>query len=209
MVTKDLFGVVDQENKGVLCFTKTLSSANSVSLGFINSQAIMFPGSLTWRAKELEHIDLKTSHLMFQGGSLTILPDHLVTEKFLANKEVAKLRALYINSLEVYLKIQLVRVNIFNDENVITHIHREVAQSDPKAGSYSAGIHEYANISEISPDSAYNELKLMLDSIGLVKLRNMAWYRKYVNTINTLNTREDMKLAFSKIYNDIYTKALI
>ena len=209
MVTKDLYLVIDQENKAVLCFTKSLSCANSVSLGFINSQAIMFPSSLAWRSKELEGLDLKTDHLMLNNGNMTILPEHLVTKKFLENKEVAKLRALYINSLEVYLKIQLVRVNIFNDENVVTHIHREVNASDPAAGSYSAGVLEYANISEITPESAYNELTLMLDSIGLIKLRNMAWYNKYVSIINTLHTREEMKQAFRKIYNDIYTKALI
>jgi hypothetical protein len=169
----------------------------------------MFPGSLPWRAKELENIDLKSNHLMINNGNISILPDHLVTEKFLANKEVAKLRALYINSLEVYLKIQLARVNIFNDENVVTYMQREVVASTPEVGVYSNGIHEYANISEISPESAYNELKLMLDSISLIKLRNMAWYRKYVSIINTLHTKEEMKRAFYKIYNELYTNALI
>lgn len=205
---QNLIGVIDQENKAVLCFTKTVTCANSVSLGFVNGHVFVYPSSLPWRAKEIESLDLKKP-LMLLEGKFTELPEHLITEKYLQQRELATLRALYINSLEVYFKGYMARTQITIDDSVYSFMHQELQTSDPKTDTYANGIIEYAAISDISNESAYQELKLFLDSVGLIKLRNMAWYNKYVRIINSLTTREQMKAAFAKIYNEIYKKALI
>jgi hypothetical protein len=205
---QDLIGVIDQENKAVLCFTKTITCANSVALGFVNGHIFVYPSSLAWRAKELESIDLKKP-LMLTERTLRQLPEHLITDKYLKQKEVATLRALYINSIEVYFRGFTARTHINLDDSVFSFIQQEIQLSNPKTDEYTNGIMEYAAISDISNESAYQELKLFSNSVGLIKLRNMAWYNKYVAIINKLTTRDEMRSAFAKIYSEIYTKALI
>lgn len=204
----DLIGVLDQETKAILCFTKTISCANSVCNGFVNGHIFIFPASLPWRKKELDGLDLK-GDLSITDGKISKLAEHLITDKYKKQKEVATLRALYINSLEVYMNSQAARVGLFLDDNALPFVLRELQTSIPSDNTYTQGIEEYAAINNITTEAAYQELSLLCDTVGLVKIRNMAWYKRYVDIINTVETREEMKVVFKTLYNEIYGKALI
>lgn len=206
---EDLYLVFDCKTKGVLCIARTASVANSVSLGFINSLSDMLPTSIPLRAQKLAHLDLKRDILKVNRGNLEPLEDHLRTPEFLEQRRVAGLRERFIYGLEAHLRRFTLRSYLDFDPRVMTSLLDQLNRSDPESGDYALGIREYAAIQDIDPAVAYQEIRLVVDTNDLIKIRGWALYNKYVNKFNQCSTEQQCQAVFDQAINDILYKAEI
>jgi hypothetical protein len=86
---------------------------------------------------------------------------------------------------------------LLNRYNEYAHIEkfegflwRELDACRPESGFYTQSIIEWATLSDVSPNTAYQELKLKAESRGLQYIRNHAVHQKYVFLLNQEKTKE-------------------
>lgn len=66
----------------------------------------------------------------------------------------------------------------------IAYLIDQLNKSDPKTNTYKDAIMTYASITNCSPETAYNELWLLIDGQGQRKNRLMSLYIKYRDLLN-------------------------
>ena len=199
-----MYAVVDKTTNIILSFPKSYTAAECVTQGFLDTKAIMIPTSLSKVGKEFKSYNLEKDFLKLsisETSWLSKVPDHLINFNLQKKRKIARLRSIYIYSLEQrFLKIQNIRSIIHFDEHVYANLLDDIKKSDPITDTYSQGIVEYANIQAISPKTAYQEIKFMLDSSGLIKIRNYAWFKHYVKRFNALHTRKDLDIEMAAVW---------
>jgi hypothetical protein len=82
--------------------------------------------------------------------------------------------------------------DFFDLSSLMPYLTAQLSQCDPSKNHYAAPIIEWAEIQEISPDAAYQELKLRQEGHGLIYLRRHALYLKYARKISMAKTIDDM-----------------
>jgi hypothetical protein len=201
---ENMYAVVDKTTNIILSFPKSYTAAECVTQGLLDTKAIMIPTSLSKVGKEFKSYNLEKDFLKLsisETSWLSKVPDHLINFNLQKKRKIARLRSIYIYSLEQrFLKIQNIRSIIHFDEHVYANLLDDIKKSDPITDTYSQGIVEYANIQTISPKTAYQEIKFMLDSSGLIKIRNYAWFKHYVKRFNALHTRKDLDIEMAAVW---------
>jgi hypothetical protein len=201
---ENMYAVVDKTTNIILSFPKSYTAAECVTQGLLDTKAIMIPTSLSKVGKEFKSYNLEKDFLKLsisETSWLSKVPDHLINFNLQKKRKIARLRSIYIYSLEQrFLKIQNIRSIIHFDEHVYANLLDDIKKSDPITDTYSQGIVEYANIQAISPKTAYHEIKFMLDSSGLIKIRNYAWFKHYVKRFNALHTRKDLDIEMAAVW---------
>ena len=201
---ENMYAVVDKTTNIILSFPKSYTAAECVTQGLLDTKAIMIPTSLSKVGKEFKSYNLEKDFLKLsisETSWLSKVPDHLINFNLQKKRKIARLRSIYIYSLEQrFLKIQNIRSIIHFDEHVYANLLDDIKKSDPITDTYSQGIVEYANIQAISPKTAYQEIKFMLDSSGLIKIRNYAWFKHYVKRFNALHTRKDLDIEMAAVW---------
>lgn len=205
----DLYLVFDYETYGILCTTRTATVANSVSLGFINSCADMLPTSIARRARHLKDVDLEQDILKISKGQLVPLEQHLQTTAFLEQRRIAGMRARFIYGLEAHLRRFTVRSCLQFDPESSVFFMDQLRRSDPMTHDYALGIQEYATLHDIDPSVAYQEIALIMDTNGLIKMRAAALYGKYVQRFNQCTSEDQCQAVFDQAIDDILYKAQI
>jgi len=199
----NLYAVIDKPTNLILCFPKSYTAADCVTQGFLDTKAIMIPTSLSKVGKEFKSYNLKKDFLeltMSETSWISKVPEHLINYNLQRKKQIARLRSIYIYSLEQrFLKRQNIRSILHFDEHVYANLLDAIKKSDPITDNYAQGIVEYANIQSISPKTAYQEIKFMLDSSGLIKIRNYAWFKHYVKRFNALHTKKDLEIEMAAV----------
>jgi hypothetical protein len=194
---ENLYAVIDNSTNIILSFPRSYTAANCVAQGILNTKAVMIPTSISKVGDEFKRYNLQKDFLKFSVNDkswVSIVPDHLVNSNLQQKRKIARLRSVYIYSLEQrFLKIQNARSIIHFDEQVYAYLLDNIKKSDPASNIYPQGIIEYANIQSIAPKAAYNEIKFMLDSSGLIKIRNYAWFLVYVKKFNALVTKKELE----------------
>lgn len=195
--------VVDHETHAVLAIPKTESVAASVSAGILNTFTTNIPSELTLvKARILKNVDLANDSLQLTYDRdendkiiyLQKLPENLQTEEYARKRSLAKLRATYIYYQESYYRHYLARSIIAPSfRGMFPSICYEILNSNDEEGNYSAGLLEYAEILNLTPQEAFHELKLMTESSSIINMKYLAWYRKNVDAINTLHTEAEMR----------------
>jgi hypothetical protein len=189
---KNLNAVKDISTQAILTFTKSYSSAVAVSQGLINTEPLIIPTALPKVTTMAKQFDLINDHLASTPDDwLTSLPKKLITPEYLTRRKLANLRATYIFSLETHLESVTQRGNINFDDSVMMHLIRAHSICRPEENFYSYGVVEYANIQNIDPKTAYQEIGLMIESCGLIKIRSFAWMQTCINKINAVTNTND------------------
>lgn len=210
---ENLYAVIDKTTNIILSFPKSYTAAKCVTEGILDTKAVMIPTSIPQVGKEFKRYNLQKDFLKLSISDtswVSIVPDHLINLHLQRKRKIARLRSVYIYSLEQrFLKIQNARSVIHFDEQVYAHLLDDVKKSDHITGKYSQGIVEYANIQSISPKAAYQEIKFMLDSSGLIKIRNYAWFTEYVRKFNSLTTKEELQAEVKNAWQSLVLNAFI
>jgi hypothetical protein len=212
MIDENSYAVFDAESRIILVFPESYTTAVCVSQGMLNTEPILIPTSLKKISNELKQYNLDTDVLKLtpkQGHWVSLVPDHLITEQLMLRIEIARLRSEYIYVLEQQFKIQNARSMLHFDEHVASYLIVEINESEPMTNTYAKGIVEYANIQNISPAAAYEELKFMIESSGLIKIRNYAWFSEYVRKFNNLTTKEELQAEIKNSWQSLVLNAFI
>lgn len=84
-----------------------------------------------------------------------------------------------------------------------------VLDSDPTAHRYSAGVLEYASTLEITPQQAYQELKLDYETVHSVKMRVYAVSKKYASLIRAVSSKEQADTLLQQINQQLYSETFL
>lgn len=212
MIDENCYAVFDTSTRIILVFPQSFTTAVYVSQGMLNTEPILIPTSLSRVGNELKQFDLNVDVLKLtpkQGHWVSLVPDHLVNDQLLKQREIARLRSDYIYVLEQQFKIQNARSMLHFDEHVATYLLDEINKSEPMTNTYSQGIVEYASIQSIEVSAAYQEIRFMLDSSGLIKIRNYAWFTEYVRKFNCLTTKEELQAEVKNAWQSLVLNAFI
>lgn len=198
---KNLNCVIDISTKAILTFTKSYSCAVAVSQGLINTEPHIIPTSITKIANHVKRFDLVNDNLCSTKDDwMMSLPKHLITADYNKRRKLATTRATYIHSLEAHLDSVVSRGVLNFDEMVVPYLLEQHSRCDPERNSYSYGIVEYANIQNIDVKTAYDEIGVMLNTAGLIKIRAFSWMQ---NCVRKINSTEDLTML-SKIWKECW-----
>lgn len=110
-----------------------------------------------------------------------------------ARRRLAQQRNDAIELLERRCDRYLSRTSYFTGDPVfLPYLAQQLALCRPELADYTAVIRDWAEIQEIEPARAYDELKMIWDSAGIAAVKVHALWRKYVRLINQLDNRRDM-----------------
>jgi hypothetical protein len=133
----------------------------------------------------------------------------LLREDLLRNRRLAAQRSRYLRSLEVYCRDHLARSGEYLPDNLTAFLHDELRSCDPSNGVFARSIEEYAEVSEIDPAAAYQELRLKLRSSGIVSLRTYAQHQKFMMKMNACESRDDLMKVFGQFMDAMYRRAAV
>jgi hypothetical protein len=179
--------VIDELTHGILCESISISIAHSVSLGFINSSVKILASSLPWLENNYNYnYNDIGQHYEFKKMKILPLKENLINDEYLNIKRLAILRNSYHRSWETKCKQHLQNRN--HDYHGLSmlggYLNIQLEQCKPQLNFYTSAIHEWAIISEVPVATAYQELRIKSDTIGIQYLQNHAIYQKYVNLLN-------------------------
>lgn len=187
--------VIDNHTNGVMCECATYSIAHSVSLGFINSSIKVLPSNLSWQSEEFnKRFNSTELHYQHIAGKIHDMNPALITEEWIALKNLAILRNTWQLIWETRCNQYLLNRNIeyAHTAEFEGFLWRELDACKPESDFYTQAIIEWATLSEVSPNTAYQELKLKAESKGLQYIRNHAIHQRFVLLLNRENTKEDL-----------------
>jgi hypothetical protein len=194
-----LYTVIDVSTKAILALPKSFTTAIAVSKGMINTDVVVIPIEIDSVAQELKQFDFEKDKLRLtpkQDTWIGYMPELIITKEYMDRKKIASVRAHYIHALEEQFRRQNERSVLYFDESIMAFLIKDMEASDPKTDTYANGIVEYASAHNISNKTAYEELTLMLETSGLIKMRNFAWFGVYVDKFNKLSTRDELRQGF-------------
>lgn len=196
--------VIDISTKAILTFTKSYSCAVAVSQGMINTEPHIIPSSITKVGALVKQFNLSTDHLCSTPDAwLKTLPKALMNQEYAERRKLATTRATYIHSLEAHLDSVVQRGCVHFDETMLPHLMREHSLCRPEEGYYSYGIVEYANIQNITPKTAYQEVALVIETTGLIKIRAYAWMQMCIRKLNSTNDLTRLSAIWKECWEDV------
>lgn len=224
MQNNDLIFVIDRETFGVYSVVDSISVANSLATGLLDSFVRLIHPTDDWISKQIFDLSDITAikenrfpqnvQLNFDRNtklfSLALLPPHLENEKFLMFKQYARIRAHRLQSLESMFSDQMGRVSSYLLGIISPIIRSELAKvvGNPPT-KFTPIIIEYATINGISPLAAYQELKLKSDSNDLIYMRNYSFFIKYNQAFNLVKTEKEAQQLWEDCINDLFLKATV
>jgi|LakMenEpi03Aug12_release.lakeMendotaPanAssembly.Ray.scaffolds.fasta_scaffold149379_3 hypothetical protein len=84
-----------------------------------------------------------------------------------------------------------------------------ILESDPATHSYSAGVLEYASTLEITPQQAYQELKIDYETVHGIKMRVYAVSKKYASLIRSVSNKEQADALLQQINQQLYLETFL
>jgi hypothetical protein len=209
----DKYIVVDMETEGVLCESITPSIAQAVSLGFINSTIKVLPLSFSKFKEMYENYNFNQLDIFYTHQNMQVkeMNPNIVTDKWISSKKLAHLRNNFHTAWEARCKQFLQNRNHdFHTLGVLDgYLWNQIEKCDPLNDYYTQAIHEWASISDVPPDTAYQELKIRAESIALQYIRNHAVYQRYVHLINKERTEKEMRKVFRNGMEHLYGRVQI
>lgn len=218
-----LFLVVDQETAGVITKCSTASIANAVSKGIINSSTMVihFPYMTTKHDINQYQDDFRLNYKIVRaykskvsnmvppvgegdvyeivdsvpsGKTFDLRKIESITPEWIEKRKLGNFRAAKIRSLEMICERYLARLkNFTSDDAFLQYFSTQISLVDEKNNYYPPSIIEWANISNVTPQTAYQELKLNYDSIGIAMMRMHAIWNKYVDKFNQIDSEEEFE----------------
>lgn len=129
------------------------------------------------------------------GKSFDIVPLdlNLITDEWIEKRRLGNFRVVNIRSLEMHCDRYLTRFKQFTADDVLfPYLSEQISLSDVTNNIYPPALIEWANINSIEPRAAYNELKMLKDSMDISVMRIHAVWYKYVEKFNSISTQEEL-----------------
>jgi hypothetical protein len=201
--------LVDQETFLIIGKVETVSIANALCKGLINTEVMIVNIELEYDDNKNYHlIQHPTIHTGLYGSAnaakivydlsklkkydIRLSADEL-SNNFLQKRNLFNIRKKGIEILEQNCHRYSARlVNSFEDGIFLQYISKELDRSFPELGQYSDGILNWARLSNTTPDAAYQQLKLEYSSASINILKLHAIWNKYVFKINLLDNLKDI-----------------
>ena len=204
------FLLVDIETSGILCSTESSAAANSIAQGIFNVKVSVVPMYVFWTNLKWKDLNFDSNFLIYDdtnGPDIAQMAQHLITENFIQKRNLSILRRKFLIKLEGSLNITLFKTSIGFDSTTISYIDNQLLQCDPSKNYYVDAIKEYSQYTAVTEERAYDELKMLAESQGRMKLRLFACYNKYSNKINLSDTEEEMNYVYREAMVDIFINA--
>lgn len=198
--------VVDKFNAGVLYSASSLANASNVSAGILSSTVIQIP-LYREHFSQYQHFDFENDLLQAsRDRKITPLPKETVTDDFLERRRVAKIRGQYLASVELVCLLGREKSSFRYPEEISAELEIELSKCRVEVGHFSEAIQEYATVQEVEPVVAYEELKFLVDGARIEKIRNFAFYQKYVRLMNSLPL-DKLGKCYADLINEIFLNA--
>jgi hypothetical protein len=81
----------------------------------------------------------------------------------------------------------------------------QLNKCDPSNNIYTTAIQDWANIQNVSYETAYQELKLRQEGYGLVYIRSHALYTKHAKNISQAKNEPELRKKYEEALLEIYT----
>jgi len=200
--------IVDQATFIIIGKTESIQVANAICKGIMNTSCMV-----VYLEKELNpeknyilmqmpiaggkagpsntaliSTQLKKNLRRYDISEIFEIPEHI--EK---NKHLFEIRKKGFELLEQSCMRYISRlVNFIDDDLFLNAISRELDNSNPDIDHYSDGILNWADILNIDPRAAYQQLKLEYDSSSISIIKMHAIWTKYVDKINLVDTEQEI-----------------
>jgi hypothetical protein len=187
----------------VLCQPPTLSCAQAVVQGILNTAIqVMFHSNVDSYSK----IDLNKQYKKNNTSegyveSTDMPPDRDILDLI----KLATIRTKYLHKLELKTLAYIQRFQGLYDETTLYYVGSALSLSNPDLNKFDFAILEYANMLNIEPKSAYNDLKMKFDSYKMLKIKSYASYEKYKTEINNYTNKNDIKNIYKKFVYESYS----
>jgi hypothetical protein len=209
--------VVDLTNYGVLTTATSVSVANAVAQGLVNTSVldIWLPDRAEY-FKDFAHSVNKNCTLIKKTSRASISSDanigkavektpsgqHFdiletnvaeVSADWLVKRKLANDRQFSMSLLERKIERYMSRAKHFTgDELFIPFMSQQLPQCDHARNIYTPAVTEWATIAGMSPGAAFNELSMKVSGCLLSVSRLNAIWVKYVDKINRLDDKLEM-----------------
>lgn len=200
--------VVEQETFIIIGKTENIRVANALSRGIMNVSPMLVSFDKKIDPSK-NYLLLKMENSVWRDGSSNtampsrelnksqkkydILEVEQIPEKIKRIKEIFEIRKKGLELLDQNCMRYTSRLfNFFGDHLFYSSILKEIEKSNPKSNYYSDGILDWAHISNTTPNSAYQQLKLEYDSISISMIKMHALWSKYVERINSMSNEDQI-----------------
>lgn len=201
--TKDFcYLLTDSLNNGVLYNTDSSGAAKAMLLFSSNIQCIPLETNHLWARKDFKETNFndfsKHYTVAVVNGQREIqeLPASAIDDRFKKLRVEVKMRteyhALLINIANAQLALATEHDGIVNFGDTIIY---EIQNCRPEENYYTDSVRAYALGSNISNQSAYDELKLHIDNLSHQRMRNMGIYVKFRNMLNLTDSATEAQRA--------------
>jgi hypothetical protein len=179
---------------GIVYIGDNIVAANYLKKGLVDTDIrILARFHIGYNKIERQNIIEGDQHFILTRNSDIIpLPQEALNDAYLERRRLIRLRAFLMERLCYYAWQKSSKVLISPWEGFENHIQLALDQSDFDANKFSDSIEEYAFINEISPVSAYKELKLQSENVHSIKMRIYANLIKFSDKVNSI-TEDDQK----------------
>jgi hypothetical protein len=211
MIPKILHLLIDHNNLGILWVSPEASIINLLKYGFLEgSNRSIYP-----KTDSVGRVDKNTfitvedleKHLYWTPSGIKEMNANQLTDEFIENKRLAKLRAPMItkisNRVQSLVKDKIIPMPFPNSFD--SALQSAIDKSNPLENFYHRDIIEMADILGWTPEEAYKDTKLKLESSNSFKVKIYALTMKFANLVNTCTTEEQLRLIENE-YEIITTK---
>lgn len=194
--------LIDNETFGILAECQSIPISNSLTQGLINTTTMvviidklydlsknsykLVQQKILGKIGEANAAEISSAVNKKNRHSVQIFYDP--PERFKERKELARIRNYGLEHLENGCKRFTARLlNFCGDQFFYSFINDELKKSNLETQEFSSGIVEWANIYQVTPRIAYNELKMQCESISISVIKINAIWKKLAERINKLH----------------------
>jgi hypothetical protein len=206
-IYNQLILVFDQKTNGIVCTANSDAHAAAIVLGMQNGRAMAFDKFLyvppRWDQPDryeytFDYNDTRVHYRLLKGDFNTVLmvellPSEFITEEWISSRAFTIQKARCLSEWEFYIRQQMSRVNDFYGlPNLMPFLTEQLSLCDPEKNYYTNAIIEWGEIQQVSPETAYQELKIRQEGYSLVYFRSHALYLRVAKNISMAKTLDDM-----------------
>lgn len=198
--------VCDREK--LLIYGEGLSNNHvmAVNQGLINGLAVIYKNN-----ELTDGINLNDPDVVYRyDNNMFLVHDQPISAEWLEE------RVLVLKRIEVFARMQdlvykrLSRIDDHIGVGIMEgFVWSELNKCKPDEGYYTHAIEEWAHITDTPIETAYQELLIRSQGIGLVVLRTQATYLKYVTIINQCKSITELEYEYKCFFEQIYKVAKI
>jgi hypothetical protein len=206
-ISKNVIIIYDNFNRGILGTANSETHANALCLGILNSRFVELDESLC----ESLNFDVLTEHYQLPYNfPITPLPSKFITGEWIGKRVIYQRKSIFLSLWESKVKGIVSQNNdFFGNSSLMAFLKSQLDKCSPDNDFYTKPILEWAEIQEVSPNSAFQELMLRYEGHGLVHLRSHALYHKYARKISLAEKYNDIEKLYNDAITDLSLKASI